>query len=258
MKPTPAQTRRLRELYRSAGWPCQDSLELELLAAGWLERLREPDGRERLRLTDAGIQAAVQGLQGNRARRSAHEALVERTARELQRAGRLVWTSLSLRAGLPREREPSPAAEGELIEPAAAPPKLRWLMCQPDVYSLRPSSKPAGLEVAIHEIKVSRADLLGELRRPAKSAAYAALSGQTWFVLAAGIAEVDEVPPQFGVWIAHATHFELGRPAPQRPHQPDHATWLELAKASPLRAPEEPAQQVLREDGAPTPEEPTA
>ncbi|MFO1252127.1 MAG: DMT family transporter [Inhella sp.] len=68
MKPTPAQTRRLRELYRSAGWPCQDSLELELLAAGWLERLREADGRERLRLTDAGIQAAVQGLPARQSR----------------------------------------------------------------------------------------------------------------------------------------------------------------------------------------------
>jgi len=256
VKPTPAQTRRLREIYRSAGWPCQDSLELELLAAGWLERLREADGRERLRLSDAGIQAAVQGLQGNRARRNAHEALVERTARELQRAGRLVWTTLSLRAGLPRE--PEAAADGDLIEAAVAPPKLRWLICQPDVYSLRPSSKPTGLEVAIHEIKVSRADLLGELRRPAKSAAYAALSGQTWFVLAAGIAEVDEVPPAFGVWIAHPTHFELGRPAPQRPYQPDHATWLELAKASPLHAPEVPAQQVLREDAPPAPKEPTA
>jgi len=245
MKPTPAQTRRLREIYRSAGWPCLDSLELELLAAGWLERLQEADGRERLRLTDAGIQAAVLGLQGNRSLRSRHEELVERTARELQRAGRLVWTTLSLRAGLPRD-EAAPAERPQLIEPAApAPAKLRWLICQPDVYSLRPSSKPEGLEVAIHEIKVSRADLLGELRRPAKSAAYAALSGQTWFVLAAGIATVDEVPPAFGVWIAHATHFELGRPAPQRAHRPDHATWIELAKASPLPPPQDPAQSPL-------------
>jgi hypothetical protein len=26
--------RRLREVYRSAGWPCQDLVEVELLAAG--------------------------------------------------------------------------------------------------------------------------------------------------------------------------------------------------------------------------------
>jgi len=32
--------RRLREVYRSAGWPCQDPLEVELLAAGLIERVR--------------------------------------------------------------------------------------------------------------------------------------------------------------------------------------------------------------------------
>jgi len=234
-KPTRAQTRRLREIYRSAGWPCQDSLELELLAAGWLERLRDADGRERLRLSDAGVQAAVAGLDANRRARDAHEQLVQRVATELQRAGRLVWTGLSLRAGLAREQE------REL---------MRWLLCQPDVYSLRPSSKPEGLEVAIHEIKVSRADLLTELRRPSKSAAYAALSGQTCFVLAAGIAEVDEIPATYGVWFAHPTHFELARPAPRRAHYPDFASWLELARHSPLAPGLDDAQARLGETAA--------
>lgn len=232
MKPTRAQTRRLREVYRSAGWPCQDSLELELLAAGWLERVQDSDGRERLRLSDAGVQAAVLGLDANRRARDAHEALVQRVAAELQRAGRLVWTGLALRAGLPRDGDPE---------------RLRWLRCQPDVYSLRPSSKPEGLAVAIHEIKVSRADLLTELRKPDKSAAYAALSGQTCYVLAAGIATVDEIPPAFGVWVAHATHFELARPAPQRPFQPDFASWLELARRCPLPPPLDPSQAPLAE-----------
>ncbi len=86
MPPTRAQVRRLREIYRSAGWPCQDTLELELLDAGWLERVAD-SGRERLRLTDAGIQAAVQGVAANRAARSAHQDLVARVTAELQRAG---------------------------------------------------------------------------------------------------------------------------------------------------------------------------
>lgn len=232
MKPTRAQTRRLRELYRSAGWPCQDSLELELLAAGWLERLQDADGRERLRLTEAGVQAAVVGLQANRQARDAHQQLVQRVALELQRAGRIVWTDLALRAGLPRDEQPD---------------RLRWLVCQPDVYSLRQTSKPEGLEVAIHEVKVSRADLLTELRKPAKSAAYAALSGQTCFVLAAGIAELDEIPTAYGVWFAHANHFELARPAPRRAHQPDFATWMALARSSPLAPALDPAQTSLGE-----------
>jgi hypothetical protein len=232
--PTRAQTRRLREIYRSAGWPCQDSLELELLAAGWLERLREPDGRERLRLSDAGVHAAVEGLGANRKARDAHELLVQRVATELQRAGRVVWTGLSLRAGLARDDEPE---------------RLRWLICQPDVYSLRQTSKPEGLEVAIHEIKATRADLLTELRKPDKSAAYAALSGQTCFVLAAGIAEVDEIPAQYGVWFAHPTHFELARPAPRRAHYPDFASWMALARSHALAGELDGAQGLLGATG---------
>lgn len=231
--PTRPQVRRLRQLYRSAGWPCLDALELELLAAGWLERLHDPDGRERLRLSDAGIQAAALGLEGNRRLRSAHELLVARVAAELQRAGRVVFTGLSLRAGLPHPDHPED------------PQRRRWKLCEPDVYSLRPSSKPEGLEVAIHEVKVSRADLLGELRRPDKSAAYAALSGQTCFVLAAGIATLDELPPQYGVWFAHEGHFELARSAPRRPYQPDLASWLALSRATPCAAPLDSAQPEL-------------
>ena len=37
--------RRLREVWRSAGWPCQDMVEVELLDAGLLQRLRDVEGR---------------------------------------------------------------------------------------------------------------------------------------------------------------------------------------------------------------------
>ena len=48
--------RRLREIYRSAGWPCQDLIEVELLAAGLVERVRAASGHETLRVTDTGVQ----------------------------------------------------------------------------------------------------------------------------------------------------------------------------------------------------------
>src|SRR5688572_1717484 len=47
-------TRRLREVYRSAGWPCCDAIEVDLLAAGLLERVRSALGHETLRVSDAG------------------------------------------------------------------------------------------------------------------------------------------------------------------------------------------------------------
>jgi hypothetical protein len=220
---------RLRQLWRSAGWPCQDLLEVELLAAGLIERLSDPDGRERLRVTDAGVQALAAGLQRNRAQRDAHEGLVERVAVEMQRGGRIAWRGLTLRAGLPGE-------DGKTL----------WVNAMPDVYSIRHSTVEDYLEPAIHEIKVSRADLLGELRKPAKSAAYRALCGQCWFVLKAGIAEVDEIPPDYGVLFAPPTGvLELARPAPKRAHRPDFATWLALARATPEPPPEEGAQARL-------------
>ena len=75
-----AHARRLREIYRSAGWPSQDPLEIELLAAGLLDRVLTSTGHESLRVTDAGIQLLATTLAKNRATRSAHEALVERVA----------------------------------------------------------------------------------------------------------------------------------------------------------------------------------
>ena len=215
--PTRLHLQRLRLLWRSAGWPCQDLVEVELLASGWVERLPEPGGRERLRVTDAGVALIAESLARNRAARDAHEQLVERVATEMQRAGRIAWRGLALRAGLPQE-------DGKTL----------WVNALPDVYSIRNSTVEDYLEPAIHEIKVSRADLLGELRRPAKSAAYRALCGQCWFVIKAGIAEPEEIPPEYGVLIGHATHLELARPAPRRACKPDFATWMALARATPL------------------------
>ena len=70
--------RRLREIYRSAGWPSQDLLEIELLAAGLLERITAASGHETLRVTDAGVRRLAEAFARNKAVRSAHEALVER------------------------------------------------------------------------------------------------------------------------------------------------------------------------------------
>ena len=94
----PSHRRRLRALWRSAGWPFLDLIEVELLAAGLLTRERDSAGRETVRVTDAGVAMLAQTLQANRAVRDAHEALVARVASQMQRAGRVVWRGLSLRA----------------------------------------------------------------------------------------------------------------------------------------------------------------
>lgn len=249
-----AWTQRLRQLYRSAGWPVLDGLELELLAAGLLQRVRDPStGHELLRLTDAGIAFAVQGIAGNRAALSAHTQLVLAVARTQHQAGRLAWTNLSLRVDV---QQAVPAPDPSAPE-AALPKKAKWLLAQPDVFSLRNSSAQRHLRCVVHEIKVSRADVLGELRKPLKTAAYLQMASELWMVLGTHkqgvpIAKPEEIPTSMGVLQAWPVpdanfprfRFEVLRPAPHRPHSPAFAHWMALAKTQPMHF-EADAQALL-------------
>ena len=51
---------RLMSIWRSAGWPCRDAVELDLVAAGWAMLVEGADGHDSIRLTDAGIRLLAQ------------------------------------------------------------------------------------------------------------------------------------------------------------------------------------------------------
>jgi len=213
---TVTHSRRLREIWRSAGWPCQDLVEVELLAAGLLERVRHPSGHETLRVTDVGVAVLAETLQRNRARRDAHETLVERVALEMTRAGRIAWRGLSLRAKV------------DVGDSSG------WAMAMPDVFSIRHTTVEAYLEPIVHEVKVHRSDLLSDLRREAKRAAYLQLSSECWYVVAHGIAQPEEIPPEFGVMAAQGAQLDVLRPAPKRPMKMSLPLWMALARATPV------------------------
>jgi len=226
--------RRLREVYRSAGWPVRDAIEIDLLAAGLLERVAAPaDGAETLRLTDAGIALLARSLRRNRAAFDAHEALVERVVLEMQRAGRIAWRGLSLRARV----------------------HAGWVVARPDVYSLRHTTVEAYLAPLVHEVKVRRSDLLADLRLAAKRGAYLQTAAACSYVLAEGIAEPEEVPPECGVMVARRVGdgwgaLECLRPAPQRALRLPFIAWMALARATPAALPIDDAQGLLG-DGRP-------
>ena len=204
--------RRLRDVYRSAGWPCQDAVEIELVAAGLLVRERGPFGHETLRVSDAGIAVLAETLAKNRSRRDAHELLVERVAREMTRAGRLAWRGLAVRAKV----------------------DSGWAIAMPDVFSIRHTTVEAYAEPIVHEVKVQRADLLADLRRACKRQAYLDLGGECWYVIKEGIAHADEIPAECGVLVAGERGLEVARPAPKRPTQIGFALWMALARATPV------------------------
>jgi hypothetical protein len=251
---------RLRQIYRSAGWPCHDMLEVELLAAGLLERRPAPDGFESLRVTDAGIQRLAEVFAHNKAVRTPHEALVERVAHAMAQTGRLTWRGLMLRVSLPRALLTG-ESETDLALPAqdcafereamALAPAHGWCMACPDVFSVRHTTVEAYLEPVVHEIKVSRADLLGDLKRPAKRAAYLGLASACWYVLgqdAKGrpIAAPEEVPPECGVMQVEGERLVVAREAPRRGMErlPFHV-WMSLARSGPAVRLDEDAQSLL-------------
>jgi hypothetical protein len=82
-------SQRLRAVYRSAGWPCLDTVEVELLVAGLLERVPGPTSMETVRVSDAGLRHIADSLVRNRAALDAHEALVQRVAEEQARNDRI-------------------------------------------------------------------------------------------------------------------------------------------------------------------------
>ncbi len=226
--PTELHRRRLRAIWRSAGWPSQDLVEVELLAAGWVERLRDGDGRETLRVTDAGIAVLAATLARNRAARDAHEALIGRVAVAMQRNGRTVWRGLSLRVRTGDDA----AGTG------------RWTVAMPDLFSVRNTTVEDYLEPIVHEIKVRRADLLGDLRKPEKGEAYRQMGRECWYVLAEGIGDAFDVPDDYGVMVERAGVLDVLRAAPRRALRLPFATWMALARATP-EPPEEPPQHSL-------------
>ena len=221
-------------MWRSAGWPCHDAVELDLLAAGWLHRHWDSQDRETLRVTDAGLARLAQSRQRHQAAFGEHEDLVSRVARDMRRAGRIAWRGLSLRAPL---------------LPTGDDGRTTWVMAMPDVFSIRHTTVEDYVEPVAHEIKVRRADLLSDLRRESKAAAYLALSSQCWYVLRAGIAEPEEVPTVFGVMLADETSLSVARPAPRRAMRLPLAVWMALARATPEPAGEDDEQALLAAAG---------
>lgn len=210
---------RLRQMYRSAGWPCQDTVEIELLAAGFLERIAPPSRPEYLRVTDAGMQRLAEALNQNRATLDTHEALVARVAEHQVSYDRIAYRGLTL----------------------LAKPAEQWLHLKPDVFSIRNTTVEDYVEPVVHEIKVKRSDLRADLKKPEKRAGYLALSAECYYVLAEGVGEPDEVPEECGVIIAREDMLQTVRVAPKRPMKLSFGTYMALAKADPVRTLREPA-----------------
>ncbi len=124
-------------------------------------------------------------------------------------------------------------------------------MAMPDVFSIRHTTVEAYLEPIVHEVKVRRADLLSDLRDEAKRAAYLQLGGECWYVIREGIAAgAGDSRPSAACWWPPTAALQVARPAPKRAMRLPFATWMALARATPMdNAFDDDAQALLGDPG---------
>ena len=79
------------QIWRSAGWPCRDGIEIDLLAARLVVLQPGADGCETLQLTEAGIAYLAEARQSGLRALSSHDRLAQRFAEQhLLAASRLL------------------------------------------------------------------------------------------------------------------------------------------------------------------------
>lgn len=252
---------RLLQIWRSAGWPCKDGIEIDLLAAQLLALHTTPEGRDTLRLTTAGIEVLAEARRRGLRELGAHDRLAQKFAAQLMSGGRIVWRELSLRAAIdaptPEHAEPlQPPDESALWNDGGAyvtSPASVWRIARPDLFSVRNTSVEAYLQPMVHEVKYTRADLLSDLRHATKRQAYQWLCSECHYVFPVTVARPEEIPEAFGVWVLHGSLedgcFEQLRPARHARCTLPFAVWLALAKATPLRSEADTAQAQLGDAG---------
>ncbi len=204
--------RRLRQYYRSAGWPCRDNVEIDLLELGLVRRELSTAGNhglEAIVVTDAGIAMLARFLEANRRMHAEHDKLVARVVRYLLAQKRLVFRGIGMRTH---------------VDDA-------WALSRPDVFSVRHVTSSHRLHPAVHEIKVTRADLLCDLKKESKRRGYQSYSQSFYYVIAEGIAEPGEIPLDCGLIVASPTRLKVLRPAPHRPATLTTAQWIALARS---------------------------
>ena len=147
-------------------------------------------------------------------------------------------------------------ADTDLSTAPSGPRKpYRWRLARPDLFSVRRTSNPNYLHPVVHEIKVSRADLLSDLRHADKRSSYQWLASECHYVFPHGLAEPQELPEELGVWVIHGDietgRLEMLRPARHAPCTLPFDVWMAMAKATPVSRPLERAQPGRTQADAP-------
>lgn len=176
-----------------------DETDLELSVAGFIQRV-EPSWQGSIRycITPRGERMVHALREQSKRQRAPHHELGSHLAQWLQQQGqgRLTWENASFD-----------------VESTGGVCTTR-----PDVFSMSCTLNPAKRDAQVHEVKVSRADFLADVKNPAKRAAYFCLAPRVFYATPAGLITLEEVPPECG-WVeqgAHGVGWSVRKKAPKK------------------------------------------
>lgn len=148
-----------------------------------------------LAVTKLGVAHLNAARQALVAAQRPHHELGQRLAQHLQAKGLHTWENV------------------EFSNPDSSHDRC-WGVVRPDVFACMPALKAENAAPAIYEVKVSRADFLGDISRPEKRKAYSQLAEAVYYCCPSGLIDKAEVPDGYGLLVEVAAgDFELKKKA---------------------------------------------
>jgi len=189
--------RRLRHYFRLGGSRATqvselDGIALDLVGKGLAETKSTAFGYTSIMLTPKGQEVAYAKRQSDIAARSVHHDLGARLAAWLRNQGRITWENVEFKNKNIKKDRLNNGKEVEYVS---------WECIRPDVFTIKPSLQLKYANPCIYEVKVSRADFLGDIARPEKRQAYLKMAEAVYYVAKEGLIDADEVPQGFGLMV---------------------------------------------------------
>jgi len=156
-------------------------VDLDLVVHGFLETVSlKAQGPAVVSVTKLGVAHLNEVRQALVTAQRPHHELGARLALHLRSKGMHTWENV------------------EFSNPADTGARL-WGAVRPDVFACLPTLKAKNASPVIYEVKVSRADFLADVGKPAKREAYADLAEAVYYCCPDGMIDKTDVPEGFGL-----------------------------------------------------------
>ncbi|MYM92367.1 hypothetical protein [Duganella vulcania] len=173
---------RLRHYWRGAKGGAgsrTDLIDLDLAARGYIERTHDDGAVVRFRISQLGEVVLAEEHERQVERCRPHHELAGRLAFALRSQSRVTWENIQILADAD--------ADG-----------ARYCM-RPDLFSVVATCDMGRLAPQVHEVKVSRADFLADVRDASKRKCYFMVAERVYYVAEAGMILPAEVPEECGL-----------------------------------------------------------